>query len=109
MAYYIKLEKKGFYDYAPLLDLINSLEKEILSNKDIKTTKLRENELLIESESSAKAISKKLVEGLESLNFNQKDSIRNFFLKYSYSLIKKIPMDEIQYYIFVNFQKKIHH
>lgn len=92
--------KKGFYDYAPLLDLINNLEKEILLNKDIRTTKLRENELLIESESSAKAISKKLVDGLETLNFSQKDSIRNFLLKYSYSLIKKIPMDEIQYFIF---------
>lgn len=96
----INKKKKGFFDYTQLLDQINMLETEMLKNKNIKTTELRENDLLIESENSAKTISKKLVEGIESLDFKAKDSIRSFLIKYSYSLVNKIPMDEIQYYLF---------
>lgn len=96
----INKKKKGFFDYTQLLDQINTIEIEMLKNKNIRTTELRENDLIIESENSAKTISKKLLDGIETLNFKEKDSIRNFLLKYSYSLINKIPMDEIQYFIF---------
>lgn len=93
-------KKKDFFDYTQILDQINGLETEMSKQKNIKTSKLREDELLVESENSAKNITKKLIEGIESLQFNNKESIREYLLKYSSSLINKIPMDEIHYYIF---------
>lgn len=93
-------KKKGFFDSINLFDQISNLEKEILTNKNIQTSELRENDLIIESENSAKAITKKMIEGLEKIEFKNKSSIRDYLIKYSNSLVNVVPMDEIQYLIF---------
>lgn len=92
-------KKKGTFDSSILFDQISSLEKEISENRNIQTSELRQNDLIIESENSAKAITKKMLEGLESLDFSHKLSVRDFLINYSNSLVNRIPMDEIQYLI----------
>ncbi len=96
---FCKQKKNSFLDYNTLFKKITTLEEEINRNKDIKSIEIKEDEIYLESNNSEKNLTRKLLDGLNSLTYDS-SSLRGFLLNYSKSIIDKVPMDEIVYVLF---------
>ena len=95
-----KKRRGALYDATSLLDKISEIEQVIQKNKEVKTSKIRESELDLDSYNKERAITSKIKENLLKVNTSNYTSLRDFLISYSKSLNDVIPMDEVLVVLF---------
>ena len=96
----LKKKKGNLFDSNSLLEEIDKLEKEILKNKEINSSKIKESELDLDTFNKERAITSKIKDSLLNINTTNYRSLREFIFDFAKSLNDVIPMDEVLVVLF---------